>query len=88
MVMISLQIFLNMDQILAVRTAPGYSFHNPAEKVNCILNLGLYGVGCMWQKCTDTEFEEKLHHCSGISDVRVLIDKDTEHNTQFVKSAC
>ena len=87
MATISLQSFLNLDQILAVRTVPGHSFRKPAEKINCILNLGLYRVGCMQQKCTDIEFEEKLHHCSGIRDVRVLIDRNIEHNTQFVKSA-
>ena len=81
MAMISLQNFLNLDQILAVRTASGHLFRNPAEKINCVRNLGLYGVGCMRQKCIDIEFEEKLHHCSGLSDVRALIDRNTERNT-------
>ena len=44
---ISLQKSLNSDMIIALRTAPGYSFKNPEEKVNCILNLGLYGMGLM-----------------------------------------
>ena len=51
--MISLQTFLNLDQILPVRTSPGHSFCNLAEKINCVLNLGLYGVGCMRQKCKE-----------------------------------
>ena len=44
---IALQQFLDLDMPVASRTAPGYSFKNPPEKVNCILNLALYGIGCM-----------------------------------------
>ena len=81
MTMILLQNFLNLDQILAVRTAPEHSFHNPAEKINCVLNLGLYGVGCMQQKCADIEFKEKLHQCSGKSNATALIERNTAHNS-------
>ena len=42
---IALQKFLNLDHILVARTAPGHSYRNPTEKINCILNLGLYGIG-------------------------------------------
>ena len=44
---IALQNFLNLDHILVARTAPGHSYRNPAEKINCILNLRLYGIGVM-----------------------------------------
>ena len=43
--LICLQKFLNLDQALAVPTAPGHSYCNPAEKINCVLNLGLYSIG-------------------------------------------
>ena len=39
--MIALQQSLNLDLLLAVRTAPVSSYRNPSERVNCILNLGL-----------------------------------------------
>ena len=42
---ITLQKYLNLDHILVARTAPGHSYHNLVEKINCILNLGLYGIG-------------------------------------------
>ena len=84
--MISLQKYLNLDQILAVRTAPGHSYCNPAEKVNCILNLGLYGIGCMRQKSSDIEFEENLHRCNGLGDVRDLLNKDFQRNSVLLKS--
>ena len=36
---IALQKFLKLNHILVGRTAPGHSYRNPAEKINCILNL-------------------------------------------------
>ena len=44
---IALQQFLDLDMLVAAGTAPGHSFKYPPEKVNCILNLSLYGIGCM-----------------------------------------
>ena len=44
---ISLQKSLNCDMVLALRTAPGSSYRNPSERVNCKLNVGLYGIGVM-----------------------------------------
>ena len=41
---IALQKFLNLDHILVARTAPGHSYCNSVEKINCILNLGLYSI--------------------------------------------
>ena len=66
--LICLQKFLNLDQVLAVRTAPGHSYRNPAEKINCVVNLGLYGIGCMCKNSVDPEFEQTLHNCSGLGD--------------------
>ena len=86
--MISLQRYLNLNQILAVRTAPGHSYRNPAEKVNCVLNLGLYGIGCMRQRSSDIEFEENLHRCSGLGDMRDLLNKDFQRNSILLKSSC
>ena len=58
--MIALQQAINADLLVALRTVPGHSFRNPAEKVNCILNLGLYGIGVMRQSIyEDTVFEKK-----------------------------
>ena len=80
--LICLQKFLNLDQALAVRTAPGHSYHNPADKINCVLNL------CMRKHSTDPEFEQTLHNCSGLGDVRKLIEKNSECNTKLLKERC
>ena len=57
---ILLQESLNSDIIIALRSAPGRSFKNPAEGVNYILNLGLYGMGVMHKNMyQSSEFEKK-----------------------------
>ena len=86
--MISLQKYLNLNQILAVRTAPGHSYHNPAEKVNFVLKLGQYGIGCMHQRSSDIEFEENSHRCNGLGDARDLLNKDFQQNSILLKSSC
>ena len=62
---------LNLDMILHLRTAPGHSYRNPPERVNCIQNLGLYGIGSMRQQVYEhPEFEKKISNCNNISQVR------------------
>ena len=36
---------LNLDYMVAARTAPYHTFRNPAERVMSVLNLGLQFVG-------------------------------------------
>ena len=80
--LICIQKFLNLDKVLAVRTAPGNSYCNPAEEINCVLNLGLYSIGCMRKHSTDPEFEQTLNNYSVLGDVRKLIEKNSECNTK------
>ena len=73
--LIALQSWLNLDMINAARTAPGHSYKNLAKKINCILNIGLYGIGCMHQPCPDAEFKRKAKKYSGLQDVRKAINR-------------
>ena len=60
---IALQKSLNADMIVALRTAPGHSYRNPPKRVNCILNIDLYGIGVMRKRLLDKpEFERKFSH--------------------------
>ena len=87
--MIALQKSLNLDLLLTVRAARGSSYRNPSERVNCILNLGLYGIGVMRQKIFDKpEFERKLCHCSNVDDVQQLVKENPAVNTELVRRAC
>ena len=52
---------LNADMLLYLRTAPPRSFVQESTRVNCILNLGLYGMGVIRQKVhPEPEFEDRL----------------------------
>ena len=72
---IALQKFLDLNQIIVARTAPGHSFKNPAEKIHCILNLGLYGIGCMRQRSSNAKFEFEIAKCDTMSEQRNLVEK-------------
>lgn len=48
---------LNLDILIALRTAPSNSWANPVERVMSIINIGLQGVGVMRRKMSN-EFEK------------------------------
>ena len=85
---ITLQKFLNLGHILVTRTAPGHSYCNPAEKISCILNLGLYGIGVMRKPFIDLEFERKLKNCSGLSDIPNLVHESPKKNLKLLDDSC
>ena len=45
--LISLFLYHDFDEIIAIRTAAGLSYRNPVERVHSIANLGLQSVGMM-----------------------------------------
>ena len=84
--MVALQQALNADLLVALRTAPGHLFRNPVEKVNCILNLGLYGVGVMRQSIYEDQVSEKnLHTCFNLEEVRKRLNQKPTHADLFKK---
>ena len=83
---IALQKFLDLDQIIVARTAPGHSSRNLAEKINCILNLGFYGIGCMQQRSSNAEFEFEIAKCDTLSKQRNLVKKNSENEALFAET--
>ena len=77
---------LNVDMLVVVRTGPGHSFRNPVEKVNCVLNIGLHGIGVMRQKITDLFFEKKLNATVNTDEVRKLLLQKTTNPDLLKKS--
>ena len=85
--LIALQKSLDADMLVAVRTAPGHSYRNPVEKVNCILNIGLYGIGVMRQPVVDDPFfEKKLNATGNTEEVRKLLQQKSTYTELFKKS--
>ena len=92
--MIALQHILDLHILIAVRTAPGHSYTNPPEKINCILNLGLSGIGCMGTSIhSNPGFEKQLFNCSGVDDdddddVGNLLKRNPTVHTNLLKQLC
>ena len=63
---------LNLDVLIVMRTAAGQSFVNPAEKVMCVLNLGLYGTSFSRLPVDDAEFESRLASIGSMDELRDL----------------
>jgi hypothetical protein len=57
--LIALFRWLNLDMLVALRTAPSNSWANPVERVMSIVNIGLQGVGLMRRKMSD-DFENAI----------------------------
>lgn len=53
---------LELDVLIAGRTAPSHSWANPVERIMAIINLGLQCVGVMREKMGD-EFEKHVSKC-------------------------
>ena len=85
-VIIALQKFLDLDQIIIARTAPGHSLKITAEKINCVLNLGLYGIGCMRQRSSNAKFEFEIAKCDTLSEQRNLVEKNSENEALFAET--
>ncbi len=53
---------LNLDLLIAGRTAPSHSWANPVERIMAIVNLGFQCVGVMRKKMAD-DFEKCAFRC-------------------------
>jgi hypothetical protein len=64
-------LFLNMDIdiLIAGRTAPFHSWANPVERIMAIVNLGLQCVGVMRKKM-ESDFEKCVSHCNSLKELR------------------
>lgn len=57
--MIALFLEMDLDCLIALRTAPSNSWANPVERIMSIVNMGLQGVGVMRRKVND-DFEKAI----------------------------
>ena len=60
---------LDLDYLLAARTAPCHSWRNPVERVMSTLNLGLQCVG-LERQAGDDRFELEARNCNSLSALR------------------
>ena len=70
-VQIAMIALLDLGILIVARTAPGHSYTNPPEKINCILHLGLIAIGCMRTAIhSNPGFKKQLSNFSGVGDVK------------------
>ena len=60
---------LDLDLLVACRTAPGHSYVNPAERCMSTLNLGLQNCALAREPVSD-DVEKRLRNCGGMSAIR------------------
>ena len=63
--LIALYLNLNLDFLIACRTAPNHSWKNPVERLMSIINLGFQSVGLMRSKLSE-DFELKIQNCNSL----------------------
>ena len=67
--LIALFLNLNLDFLVACRTAPNHSWKNPVESIMSLLNIGLQCVGLMRSKMSD-DFESAIKNCNNLQQLR------------------
>ena len=67
--LIALFLKLDLDLLVAGRTAPSHSWANPVERIMSIVNLGIQCIGVMRERASD-EFEKAAEKCNSIKEIR------------------
>ena len=80
--LIALFLSLDLDVLIAGRTAPSHSWANPVERVMSIVNLGMQCIGVMREKMGE-QFEKAVVNCKRLKDLR---DKCFEHRSDVSSS--
>lgn len=60
---------LELEFLVACRTAPGHSWANPAERIMSLLNIAFQNTALSREEC-NSHVEQSLKSCSGMNDIR------------------
>ena len=69
LLLIALFFNLDLDLLVAGRTAPSHSWANPVERIMSIVNLGMQCIGIMREKMSE-EFEKAVGSSNNLKDLR------------------
>ena len=75
--LIALFLNLDLDFLIACRTAPNHSWRNPVERIMSVINLGFQSIGVMRSKGSD-EFETSIHNCNSLKELRTVRTSPSE----------
>ena len=83
--LIALFLKLDLDYLIAARTAPNHSWRNPVERIMSTLNIGLQCVGLMRQAGSEP-FEKEASRCNSMRDLRKAAEKSPEFRDEALDS--
>lgn len=78
-------ITLDLDLLVAARTAPFHSFNNPAERCTSLLNLGLQNV-CLQRNSMEANIEYIVKPASTLKKLRDLSERQPNVKTALEES--
>ena len=82
--LIALFLNLNLDFLVACRTAPNHSWKNPVERIMSLLNIGLQCVGLMRAQMS-VEFESVVQNCNNLQQLRKAAENRKEELSSSLK---
>ena len=82
--LIALFMNLDLDVLIAGRTAPSHSWANPVERIMAIVNLGIQCIGIMRSKGCN-EFEDCISKYNSLKDIRESCMEFKEEITDSLK---
>lgn len=65
---------LDLDILIAARTAPGHSWANPAERIMSLLNIAYQNVA-IYRTEMSCHYEQMIKACSSMNDIRKKAEK-------------
>ena len=83
--LIALFLNLDLDFLIACRTAPNHSWRNPVERLMSIINLGFQSVGLMRTRMSE-EFEQKIQNCNSLKELRTACNSCQEDVSKSLQS--
>jgi chromosome segregation ATPase len=76
---------LDLDILIAARTAPGHSWVNPAERIMSLLNLAYQNVA-LYRSEMSSHNEQVLKSCGSMSDIRKKAEKEADLKKSWLKA--
>lgn len=76
---------LGVDTLIAIRTAPGHSWLNPAERIMSIINLALQNCALTRDEC-QSDLEHMLKSANRMSEIRAKANKNPALQPAWLES--
>ena len=76
---------LDLDILIAARTAPGHSWASPAERIMSVLNLAYQNVALHHEEIP-SDYEQMLKSCSSMDDIRKKAAREGKLKDEWANS--